>query len=155
MIQNSDKKNLITAGLYFTLSTIITYWFIESAPVYSSLSQKLLSCSIAGAKWAIQIIFALYILQEKKWSFIRNISITSFIGSLILVPFNVSKLIGKNVDSVFFVSTLIISVAVMIVSYFLSVRKSRVPILWWAGWLFCLAVAIIVQLKVVFNLWIF
>ena len=155
MIDTTDKKNVLYASFYFTLSTLITYWFIESAPVYTSLAQKMTSCGIAGIKWAIQIIFALVFLQGKKWNFIRNIGFTAFLGSLLLVPFSVSSFFGINVDSVFFVCSLIVSVLVMVFSYLISVKKSNVPSLWWAGWLFCLAIAITIQLKLVFNIWIF
>ena len=155
MNENLNRRNCIIASVYFIVATVLTYWFIESASVYSTFGQKIISCSIAGFKWVIQIVFALYFLQEKKWVFIKNISFTCLIGSLVLIPFCVNSLIGKNADSVFFVSSLILSVVVMVVSYFISVKRAGVQTRWWAGWLFCLAIAIITQLKLVFNIWIF
>jgi hypothetical protein len=150
-----DRKNIQAALFFFAASTFITWWFIEVAPFYNGFSQKLLSCSIAGVKWALQIIFALIFLQGKKWNFIRLIGFTCFVGSLILLPFCISSFTNNSPGSEFFLGSLILSVAVMIVLYFVSVRKARVPMLWWAGWLLCLAIAITMQLKVVFNLSIF
>ncbi len=147
-----DRKNFNAAVFFFISSTLITWWFIESSPVYADYTQKLLSCSIAGAKWTIQIVFAFLFLQGKKWKFIREIGLTCFVGSIILVPYSISSILHINDSGEFFLSSLIASVAVMIVLYFISVKKSRVPMLWWAGWMLCLAVAITLQLKVVFHI---
>lgn len=155
MIEKIDQKNSKTTLLYFLLSTAITWWFIEASPVYDSLSQKLLSCGIAGAKWTIQLIAALLFLQNKKWEFIRRIGFTCLLGSIILLPFCFSSALGISNNSTFFLGSLIVSVGSMVISYRRSVEKSDIGIHWWSGWLFCLAVAIILQLKVVFNLSLF
>ncbi len=155
MLEKSDKKNIKIAILYFSISTLITWWFIEVSPIYDNLCQKLLSCGIAGAKWNIQIIAAFLFLQNKKWEFIQNISFTCLLGSFILLPYSFSSSLGMFNDSTFFLGSLMASVVTMIVSYLSSVKKSAVGKHWWAGWLFCLAVAITLQLKVVFNVNLF
>lgn len=155
ILDASDKKNIQTAGFYFLVSTLITWWFIDCSPMYTSIGQKILSCTIAGTKWTIQIVFAIALLQGKRWIFLRHIGLTCLTGSLILVPYSLSTTFGHDSGSSFFLSSLIVSVAVMIVSYFISVRKTNIPLLWWAGWMFCLMVAITLQLKVVFNMSIF
>ncbi len=155
MTEESSQKNINLTVLFFTISTLITWWFIAVSPVYVDLTQKLLSCSIAGAKWSIQIVAAFVFLQNRKWEFLKNISFTCLIGSLILLPYSVSSSMGQFNASSFFMGSLVVSVATMIVSYFFSIKKSGLPSLWWAGWLFCLAIAITLQLKVVFNINLF
>jgi hypothetical protein len=155
MLEKSERNNIRTTLIYFLISSLITWWFIAVSPVYDSLGQKLLSCAIAGAKWGIQIIAAFQFLDNKKWVFIRNISYTCLIGSVVLLPYSISSSFGKYNSSDFFLGSLVISVATMIVSYLSSVRKSGIGKHWWAGWLFCLAIAIAAQLKVVFNVSLF
>jgi len=144
------NKRITLAVFYFLLSTLITWWFIGASPLYTSTNQKLLSCGIAGAKWAIQILAALILLKEKRWEFIKDIGLTCFIGSLILLPFAIlSSAFGINGKN-FFLGSLLVAVAVMILMYAISVRHSRLSKLWWLGWLVCLAIAITLQLTVVF-----
>jgi len=144
------NKKITLAFFYFLLSTLITWWFIQASPLYTSTNQKLLSCGIAGAKWGIQIFAALLLLKENKWEFIKDIGLTCFIGSLILLPFAIfSSAFGINGTN-FFLASLLVAVAVMILMYAISVRHSRLSKLWWLGWLVCLAIAITLQLTVVF-----
>lgn len=145
------NKKITLAILYFTFSTFITWWFIQTSPLYTSMQQKLLSCSIAGAKWGIQIFAAWLFLEEKKWHFIKNIAITCFTGSLILLPYAIlSTGYGIN-NKDFFLSSLLFAVAVMILLYAMSVRNARVKIYWWLGWLACLSIAVSLQLTIVFH----
>ena len=155
MIEKSDRNNIKFAVLYFFLYTVITWWFIEASPLYTSTSQKILSCVIAGAKWNIQMLAAVFFLQEKKWVFLRNIGLTCLLGSVILLPYSIGSSIRKDNDGSFFIISLIVSVFAMVISYYRSVKKSKVGTHWFAGWLFCLAVAITLQLKVIFNLNLF
>jgi hypothetical protein len=155
MLEKSEQNNIRTTILYFSIATLITWWFIAVSPVYDSLGQKLLSCAIASVKWSIQIVAAFWFLENKKWAFIKNISYTCLIGSLVLLPYSVSSSFGKYNGSDFFLGSLVISVATIVVSYLSSVRKSGIGKHWWAGWLFCLAIAIAAQLKVVFNVSLF
>src|SRR4051812_19056576 len=82
------RIDILTAAICFLLSTIITWWFIIAGePLYHDSNKMLLSCSIAGGKWAIQIGMAFLFLKEKRWPFIKRISIVCLAGSLILLPF--------------------------------------------------------------------
>lgn len=145
------NKKITFAIIYFLLSTLITWWFIEASPLYTSTQQKLLSCGIAGAKWGIQILAALILLKERRWEFIKDIALTCFVGSIILLPFAIfSSAFGINGKN-FFLGSLLVAVAVMILMYAVSVRHSRLSKLWWAGWLVCLGVAIALQLTIVFH----
>jgi len=83
--------------------------------------------------------------------FIKNIGATCLIGSVILLPYAVLASFNKYNSATFFILSLLIAVAVMIILYFLNVKKSGVPIKWFWGWIFCLAIAITLQLTVVFS----
>ncbi len=149
-MNNSGKVYL--ALLYFFLSTVITWWFVDVCPIYTSLQQKLLSTGIAGAKWGLQLVAAYFFLAEKKWEFIRNIGFTCLVGSVILLPYPVATEFFKIDNVQFFAGSLIIAVLVMIALYFFSVKKSLIPIKWFWSWITCLAIAIILQLTVVFSI---
>lgn len=153
-MDSAKMKNdhlIIRAGIYFLLSTIITWLFIIKSPLYFSSRQQILSCSIAGAKWGVQIMLAAVFLPVKKWIFIERISLTCLIGSLILLPYYISAALGWNSTAVFFTGSLIVAVLVMIISYYKHVRSLAVGIKWWVFWLVCLAIAITLQLTVVFD----
>jgi hypothetical protein len=145
------NKKIILAGFYFLISTAITWWFIEASPLYTSMQQKLLSCGIAGAKWSLQIFAALLFVKENKWQFLKNIGLTCFVGSLILLPYAILSFgFGINNNN-FFIGSLLLAVAVMILMYAFSVKNASLKIYWWLAWLGCLAIAITLQLTIVFN----
>lgn len=145
------NKKITIAIIYFLLSTLFTWWFIQASPLYTSMSQKLLSCGIAGAKWGIQILAALVFLKQKKWHFIKNISITCLAGSIILIPYAAGSWVWDVNNKDFFIGSLVFAVAVMIFFYAVSVKNAGVKIYWWLGWLACLIVAIVLQLTIVFD----
>jgi hypothetical protein len=146
-----NRKPLILAILYFVLATLITWWFIKESPLYTSQKQQLLSCGIAGGKWAIQILAALIVLKERRWVFIKDIGMTAFAGSIILLPYAIlGSVFGINGKD-FFLGSLTISIALMVFMYAISVRHSRLHIAWWLGWLICLSIAIILQLRLIFD----
>jgi len=147
----NPTKNIYLAVIYFFLSTAITWWFVAVCPLYTSLQQQLLSTGIAGAKWSIQIIAAYFLLTGKKWLFIKNIGSTCLIGSVILLPYAIMASSGSNNSGDFFVGSLLVAVAVMISSYFINVKRSAVSVKWFWGWIICLAIAISLQLTVVFS----
>jgi len=94
-------KNIALAFIYFLLSTIITWWYFKEAELlYFSQEKMFLSCAIAGAKWSLQIVAALFFLEEKKWLFIKRIGVTCFAGSCILLPYCFSRQI-RIVDKSF------------------------------------------------------
>jgi hypothetical protein len=144
-------KDILPALIYFFLSTVITWWFIAVSPLYISEDQMLLSCGIAGGKWMVQLIAGFILLHEKRWEFIRRIGFTCFIGSFILLPYCLSSVMKFNDSSEFFLASLIFSVVTMILIYYRSVKKCRISLLWWIAWLLCLAIAVSLQLTVVFH----
>ncbi len=72
----NNSKDISVAIISFFLSTVITWWFVDSCPLYNSLQQKFLSTGIAGAKWCLQISAAYFFLAQKRWGFIKNIGLT-------------------------------------------------------------------------------
>lgn len=142
-------KNITLAFVYFLFSTIITWWFIKQGHLnYFSQEKMLLSCSIAGAKWGLQILAALILLQEKKWLFIQRIGLTCLVGSCILLPYCVLAQIRLIPNS--FLISLIIAVLAMIFMYYKAVQQTAISIKWFWSWICCLAIAISLQLFVVF-----
>ena len=148
----NNTRNIYLALLYFFLSTAITWWFVAVCPLYTGLQQKLLSTGIAGAKWSLQIVAAYFFLTQKKWDFLKNMGATCLVGSIILLPYAISATISTLNSATFFIGSLLIAVAVMIVLYFLNVQKLALPKKWFWGWICCLAIAIALQLTVVFSL---
>jgi len=146
-----DLKNIALAFIYFLLSIIITWWFIKEAELlYFSQEKMFLSCAIAGTKWGIQIVAALFFLQEKKWLFIKKIGFTCLAGSCLLLPYCLLEQI-RLTDKSFLIS-LIVAVMVMIVLYYNVVKQTAIATKWFWGWVGCLAIAISLQLFVVFNI---
>ncbi len=144
-------KNIVLAFLYFLLSTIITWWFIQQGELlYFSKNKMLLSCIIAGAKWSIQIGAALLFLNEKKWEFIKLIGFTCFIGSCILLPYCLFSFVRLAPYS--FLISLLIAVLLMIVTYYKVVNQLLLSTKWFWGWMFCLSIAISLQLFVIFKI---
>jgi hypothetical protein len=67
------------------------------------------------------------------------------------MPYTIaSRFWGVN-GSNFFTGSLLLAVAVMIFMYAVGTKLAGVHIKWWLGWLFCLAVAVTLQLTVVFD----
>jgi len=146
----TNNKTIYQALIYFFLSTIITWWFVDVCPLYTSLQQKLLSTGIAGAKWSLQIVAAYFFLKNKRWEFIKNIGIVCLVGSVILLPYAILASYSRFNSATFFVSSLLIAVIVMIGLYYFYVKKAAVSLQWFWRWIICLAIAITLQLTVVF-----
>jgi len=149
---DSSYKDQVLSVIYFALSTVLTWGFVAVSPLYISQEQMILSTAVAGGKWGIQILLALVFLREKKWVFLKNIGFVCFIGSCILLPYILLNVSNIADSANFFLGSLVASVWVMIVLYFRAVRISFVSIRWWLGWLVCLAIAISLQLTVVFKI---
>ncbi len=146
------NQHYLVAFAHFLSSTLLTAWFVWTSPVYISDYQMLLSTGIAGGKWALQILFAFFLLSDKAAVFIREIGFVCHVGSLILLPYCLFSFFNLADGPGFFLGSLLASVAVMIPVYALAVRKSGVSSFWWYGWLCCLATAITLQLTVVFKI---
>ena len=147
----NNRKSIYFALLYFLLSAVITWLFVDACPLYTSVQQKLLSTGIAGAKWGLQITAAFFFLGAKKWEFIKNIGAVCMAGSIVLLPYIIAAAFGKDLGSMFFVNSLLLAVFLMIGLYFLNVLRSKLPLKWFGGWLICLGIAITLQLTVVFS----
>ncbi len=144
-------KNQIQFLIYFSLSTLFTWWFVSLSPMYISIGQEILSTFIAGGKWGLQIILAFVFLRNQRWYFVKNIGFVCFLGSCILMPYVVLSYFGVVNDSLFFIGSLVASVVAMIYYYYKAVKLSQVNIKWWIFWLFCLGIAITLQLTIVFH----
>ncbi|MBB2144238.1 hypothetical protein GM921_01960 [Pedobacter sp. LMG 31464] len=148
----NDQKDISLAILYFLLSLFISILFIsQNDLLYTDTNQMILSGSIAGAKWGIQIIAALFLLKKKKFEFIRRISLVCLSGSISLLSYYL--LMYLPLSSWWqFVLTLIICVVIMLVLYFQAVAKTRIGLQWYFGWVACLIIAILLQLTIVFHI---
>jgi len=147
----NDPKKISLAIIYFMLSTAITWWFVDSSPLYESLQQKLLSTGIAGAKWCLQIAAAYFFLGNKRWEFIKHIAATCLVGSVILLPSAILASFNDFNSATFFVISLLTAVVVMISLYYWAVKRSALAYKWFWGWIICLGIAITLQLTVVFS----
>ncbi|MFI5452510.1 hypothetical protein ACHMWN_10165 [Pedobacter sp. UC225_61] len=146
------QKDISLAILYFLISLFISIVFIsQNDLLYIDANQMILSTSIAGAKWGIQIVAALIFLRKKKFEFIRRISLVCLIGSISLLSYYVIALFPLS-NWQQFALTLIICVAAMLIFYFIAVKKSRVGLQWYFGWMICLIIAILLQLTCVFHI---
>ncbi len=142
------------AIVYFGVSLGITAWFIATKFwLYASVEAMIISCSIAGAKWLIQLVAAFTLLKQNRWPFIRRIGFVCFAGSCLLLTYNAMFYLPLGLRGVTqFVLALLIAVLIMIILYYRAVRQTRLPFIWFAGWLACFAVAITLQLTIVdFN----
>jgi len=149
-VSKKYTADILWAAFFFLASTVITWWFINKGQqLYFSHHKMILSCTIAGSKWGIQILAALLLLQQKAWQFIRSIAFTCFAGSCILLPY---CLLGNVFGNTFnFITSLVIAVLVMIAMYYRAVLKNGIGVQWFWGWMCCLAIAITLQLFVVFS----
>jgi hypothetical protein len=148
---SETRKNQLLFFVYFALSTLFTWWFVVVSPLYISKQQMVLSTAVAGGKWAIQVIAGYLVLREKKWLFLKNIGWVCFVGSCILLPYVLLSLLHIADGASFFVGSLAASVLTMIYAYYRAVRNTAISLRWWFAWLGCLAVAITLQLTVVFG----
>jgi hypothetical protein len=151
MITHPERKDFILCLACFLLATVLTWWFVICCPLYISDQQMLLSTGIAGGKWLIQILAGLLLLKGKALRFLKEIGFVCFMGSCILIPYILSSMMGWSNDAGFFFGSLVVSVITMIILYYRAVKEMGISLLWWAGWLLCLAVAISLQLTVVFG----
>lgn len=145
------KKDIALLILYFAISTVLTAWFIDQKYiVYANNSQMLLSGTIAGGKWVIQILAALVFLKHKKFEFIRKIGEVCAIGSAILLTFYVVDYLPFSHEYNFIIP-IVLAVLVMIVLYFRAVISTKLNLKWFFGWILCLCIAVLLQLTIVFH----
>ncbi len=149
----SNSRKIVQAVVFFFLSTVITWYFIECGSSLYHFDQKKMqiSCAIAGGKWGIQILAAFFLLKEKRWPFISMIAFTCFAGSCLLIPYCIGPVRNLLPGNGFLIS-LVAAVVLMIFLYYRSVRSCGISLGWFFLWLLCLATAISLQLTVVFHL---
>jgi hypothetical protein len=139
-------RDWIIATLGFVASLALTLLFIQSFDGYISHSQMMLSGAIAGGKWGIQLLLAAILLEEKRWSYFREMGMVCGIGSCMLIPY---ILVGGS--WAFFLGSLILCVFIMawlVVSRLAAIGVTR---RWVVLWFALLAVAVSLQLTVVFD----
>lgn len=149
MKTESTGRSIALAILYFLFATLLTLWFIaRKSWLYDNVGLMGLSGSIAGAKWAVQIIAALILLKDERWLFIKRIGLVALIGSAVLMIYYALPISWGF-------STLVVSVAfsvlIMIGLYYRAVKQSGLSIAWFLSWIVCLIIAIMLQLTVVFD----
>lgn len=106
----------------------------------------ILSGTIAGAKWLLQIIAAFIFLKEKKWEFIGRIAFVCFIGSCVLFTYNIMNYLPLSLGGFSqFLFAISLSVITMIFLYYRAVRKTAISMMWFWGWIVSLAIAILLQ----------
>jgi hypothetical protein len=151
-VEDRINASIRLAFAYFTLSALLTCIFVVLAPGYISYKQMIFSTSIAGGKWALQIVLAFFVLNEKKWEFVKNIGFVCFAGSCLLIPYIFLSWMKIEDSMQFFTASLAAAVILMIILYRRAVLKTGISMGWWVCWLACLAVAISLQLTLVFHL---
>ncbi|MFM7671417.1 MAG: hypothetical protein ACKO6Q_02350 [Bacteroidota bacterium] len=147
-----NTPHLLRAFVYFSLALIITTLFVLACPLYISQKQLILSLSIAGGKWAIQLIAAIAILRKRRATFIHGMARVCLLGSLLLVPYIASSWLEINNEAPFFFGSLMLAVLVMVFRYHTEVTRLNLSLAWWYFWLLCLTIAVGMQLTVVFHL---
>jgi hypothetical protein len=149
MKPESTGRSIALAVLYFLFGTIITVWFIaRKFWLYDSVELMILSGSIAGAKWLIQLIAAVVFLREQRWVFIKNIGFVCLIGSAALLVY---YFLPTTWGFASLTTSVAFSVLIMIFLYYRAVKQSAVSSYWFWGWISCLLIAILLQLTIIFD----
>lgn len=140
-------RQTLEIAIAFALSTLITALFIRAYDGYVSQETMILSGSIAGGKWAIQIALGWLLLGEKRWIYFRALAVTCLIGSLVLIPFAVTS--GA---AAYFFDSLLASICAMGITIILALKSIGFPWQWSALWFFLLSIAVTLQLTIVFHI---
>lgn len=145
LLPSARRGSFIAAS--FALSTLFTGLFIEAYDGYVSQKSMILSGSIASAKWAIQIIAGVLILGEKRWIYISQLAATCLIGSVTLLPY---ALLSGGPG--FFFGSLGASIFAMSIAILIGLPRIGLSWHWRALWFTLLAIAVSLQITVVFHL---
>jgi hypothetical protein len=151
LFDSSPYKNQIWALIYFAMATLFGSWFIGCIPLPSNQSQLWLSNLVSIGKWVIQIISALALLNNERWTFIRKIGFVYLIGSCLLLPYVVLSGMSIVHDLTFYNFSLLLSIMIMIVLYHRAVVQSNLRLIWWLFWIGCQIIAILLQTTIVFH----
>ena len=148
-------KSKSLAILYFTLSIIVTYVFIDCNPVYNSIRFQLTALTIAAIVWGIQAAGAFIYLKALKYVFLREAGKVCFWGSVSLmasVLINYFFTFSADVQLRISAANILISVIVMAILFARFLKRLRLPLTWLVIWLISLCIAVPVQAKLV-GLW--
>lgn len=140
-------RQALEITIAFALSTLITAIFIRAYGGYVSKETMILSGTIAGGKWAVQIALGWVLLREKRWIYIRELSLTCLIGSFVLLPFALS-----SGSANYFFGSLLASICAMAISIVVRLRSAGFPWQWPVLWFLILFVAVTLQLTIVFHI---
>jgi len=148
----ANTRNAITAIINFAASVMITAWFIEQKFGYVVTPEAiLLSNVVACSKWVVMVIAAIILLETNKWVFVRRMSFASLAGSCAM--FSVYAFRYLPVSSwQQFTYAMAFALLVMTIFFFKAVVNTRLSLKWFAAWLVCLVISMVLQVKVVFNL---
>jgi hypothetical protein len=148
----SNTKNILLAFIYFLLSTVLTGFFIiYKYWLYPSVNAMVISGLIAGAKWMLQLAAAGIWLGKEKWIFIKQLGLICLIGSCLLYTYNLMSYLPIPFSSFTqFIVAIAIAVITMTFLYYWAVKRVRLPLKWFIGWIICLVIAIVLQITIVF-----
>jgi hypothetical protein len=148
-------KSKHLALLYFFLSVIITYVFIDSNPAYNSFEIKITALTIAALVWAIQVVGAFILLQSKKYIFLREAGKVCFWGSVSLmasVVINYVFAFPLQVQLQVSAINVLLSVVLMTILFTKFLKQLHLSYRWVVVWLLCLCIAVPLQANRV-GLW--
>jgi hypothetical protein len=146
------KPHLTRATVYFSLSLILTTLYILACPLHIPHEQLILSLSILGGNWIIQILAATVLLRNRRLSFIHGMGRVCLLGSLVLTPYILSSWLEFSNEPVFFFGSLMLAILVMVFRYYAEVIRLNLSVAWWYFGLLCLTIATGLHMTLVFHL---
>lgn len=149
---HTNTRNAIFAIIYFAVSVLVTAWFIGQKFGYmTSPGTILLANAVAVFKWIVTVTAAIILLKNNKWFFIRRIAFAGFTGTLMFFSVFITRQLP--IDSWRqFTYPVLLSFLVMTILYYKAVRDAGLSVKWFVGWLICLAIGLVLQMRVVFGL---
>jgi hypothetical protein len=140
-------RNVFWAALYFFIAAALTIFFISGKLwLYSSERTMRISAAITGIKWLVQVIAAIVLLGDKKWTFIRGLGFVCLSGSLTLYLYYLFPFLPIAIDGFSqFIVSVASSILVTILMYYNIVQQNRISVAWFFGWAACLSVSFLLQ----------
>lgn len=74
------------------------------------------------------------------------------LGSMMLIPYTLSAWMEISDDQWFFFGSLLLAILIMVFRYHTEVTRLNLSLSWWYFWLFCLTLAVGLQMTIVFHL---
>jgi hypothetical protein len=148
-------KSKHLALLYFLLSVVITYVFIDSNVVYNSYQIKLIALTIASVVWGIQVVGAFIFLKNKKYLFLREAGKVCFWGSVsLMASVVINYLFAFPLQVQLQVSAINVLLSIILMTFLFTkfLKQLHLSYKWVVVWLLCLSIAVPLQAKLV-GLW--